>query len=238
LPENKIAQTFAAMDALAFAGVIVGSVVAPLLVRGFGLSWALVLAGLSGPAATIACSPWLRNVDRRARRRVEALRPTMRLLARSSVFGGASSASLEMLAASLTGVRIETGGYVVRRGEPATGLYVVVDGTLTVRAGDAGPVLSVLGPGDFFGEVGILDGIARTASVRAETTCSLFRIGATEFLGVINKSPMMRGRFIDVARLRIPHAQAPLGRGREVIRLESAATEVEAGDRPVPHRQR
>jgi MFS family permease len=202
LPEDKIARVFAAMDAFAFAGVIAGSLAAPLLVRWIGLEWALVVAGLSGPVATVVCSPWLRNVDRLARQRVAALGPTVEALARSPIFQGATRASLEMLASALTGVRVEPGRFVIREGEPATEFYVVNEGRLTVQTGD-GAVLSSLGPGDHFGEVGILDGIPRTASVRAETTSSLFRIDAADFLGVVNKSPVVRGALHDVASSRL-----------------------------------
>src|SRR5439155_20614670 len=167
LPKDRIGRVFATMDVLAFAGVIAGSLVATLLIRGVGLKWALIVAGVSGPIATVACVPWLRNVDRVARQRVAALRPTMQLLARCSVFQGASAASLEMLASALTGARVEPGQFVIHQGEPATEFYVVVDGVLVALAGDDGKVLATFGPGAFFGEVGILDGIPRTASVRA-----------------------------------------------------------------------
>jgi len=202
IPEDKIARTFAAMDSFAFAGVIAGSAIAPLLIRFIGLRWALVVAGGSAPVAALVCIPWLRNVDRLARQRVEALGPTMRLLARSPVFEGTSSASLEMLAGALTGVLVNAGSVVVREGEPATELFVIVNGHVTVHAGRDDDVITTLGPGDHFGEMGILEGVPRTATIRAESTCALYRIRAADFLGVVNKSPVMRGTFRDVASSR------------------------------------
>jgi hypothetical protein len=202
LREDVIGRVFAAMDALAFGAVILGSFLAPVLVNALGLKLALVVAGVSGPLFTIVAAPWLRSVDRTARLRIEALQPTVEILARNQIFQGAPRASLEMLASSLHGVRAERGDVIVREGEKADELFVVVDGTLRVVCDD-GRELQSLGPGDHFGEIGILQGVPRTASVRAETECRLFRIGAGDFLGVINKSPTVHGALMSLASARL-----------------------------------
>ena len=204
LREYEIGKVFAAMDALAFGAVLLGSFVAPILVELVGLRTALVIGGASAPVITIMISPLLRNVDRRARERIRALAPTVEILARSPIFIGAMRSSLEMLAAMLTGVRVAAGDVVVRRGDIARDFYVVVDGELEVQAGEKdGPVLARLGPGDHFGEIGILEDCRRMATVHAVTDCKLFRIRAEDFLGVINKSPSVRGAMREGAAGRL-----------------------------------
>ena len=202
LREDLIGRAFAAMDAIAFGAVLLGSFLAPVFVQAFGLEAALIVAGACGPVATILTSPWLRSVDRTARRRVAALQPTIDVLAGTQILRAAPASSLEMLAASLEGVRAAAGDLIVREGEEAEEFFVIVEGRVSVRASD-GTILSEPGPGDHFGEVGILEGIPRTASVRAETPVKLFKIGAADFLGVINKSPSVRGAFMTVAATRL-----------------------------------
>jgi predicted MFS family arabinose efflux permease len=206
LREDLIGRAFAAMDALAFGAVLLGSFLAPFFVHAFGLETALIVAGASGPAATILVSPWLRTIDRTARRRVAALQPTIDILARTQILRAAPASSLELLAASLAGVRAAAGEMIVREGDEAKEFFVIVEGRVSALASD-GRVLGEQGPGDHFGEVGILEGIPRVASVRAETPVKLFKIGAADFLGVINKSPSVRGALMNVAATRLGRPQ-------------------------------
>ena len=202
LPEDRIGRVFAAMDALAFGGVLLGSFLAPILVEVAGLKVALIVAGVTGPAAAIAALPWIRNVDRYSRAKHSALRSTVDVLARSRIFQGASRDTLEMLAASVLGSRVPAGQTIVREGDPADEFYVIIQGEVVVEHEDDPSVKTRLTSGDHFGEIGILEGIPRTASVRAVTDCTLFRIDAGDFLGVINKAPSMRGSLVRVATMR------------------------------------
>lgn len=192
LREHEIAKAFAAMDAAAFGGVLLGALAAPILVEALGLQAALIVGGLSVPVLAIATSPVLRAVDRRAQERLTALAPTMQVLGRSPIFDGAGPAALEMLAATLTGSTAAPGQTVISLGEEASQFFVVVEGRLEVVEA-SGSVVAALGPGDHFGEIGILEGRPRTASVRAVTEAKLFCISADDFLGVINKSPTLHG---------------------------------------------
>ena len=66
-------------------------------------------------------------------------------------------------------VRVKSGEVLVAEGHPADAFYIVIAGEVEVaqRAGDGTVYLRTLGPGDFFGEVGVLQGTPRTATVRA-----------------------------------------------------------------------
>ena len=204
LREHDIGKVFAAIDALAFGAVILGSFVAPMLVEVFGLRTALVVGGLSAPAIAVLVSPVLHNVDRKTQERITALAPTIGLLSRTPIFGGAGPAALEMLAATLTGSVAHAGEVVVRRGDEAHDFYVVVKGRLEVLLDEEeGGGSKPLGPGDHFGEIGILHGCVRMATVRAVTDVRLFRIEADDFLGVINKSPSVFGALSEGATRRL-----------------------------------
>jgi MFS family permease len=212
LRADLIGRAFAAMDALAFGAVILGSFLAPVMIEAFGLKLSLVIAGGIGPLATILVAPWLRNVDRTARARIEALRPTVEILARNEIFQGAPRASLEMLAATLRGVGAMPGDVIVREGEEADEFFVVVEGELQATCDD-GRILATFQRGDHFGEIGILQGIPRTASVSAVTPCRLFGISAADFLGVVNKSPTVRGAMMTLASSRLALREEPARKG-------------------------
>lgn len=79
---------------------------------------------------------------------------------------------------------------LLREGERGEDFYVVRSGRLSVwRAKDmARPRrLGTLLPGDFFGEIGFLLRAARSATVRAETDCQVFRFPAGEFSGLLRR---------------------------------------------------
>lgn len=52
--------------------------------------------------------------------------------------------------------------------------------------------MAILGPGDFFGEIGLLDGLRRTATVTAETPRELVVIGSREFSSIVGAYPDVR----------------------------------------------
>src|SRR4051812_27749182 len=86
------------------------------------------------------------------------------------LFGGVSEAGLDVLASELPHLRVEPGALIVREGDTASEMFVVIHGELeVVKAADDGSHLRVamLGPGDWFGEMAILNVHPRSASVRA-----------------------------------------------------------------------
>ncbi len=102
-------------------------------------------------------------------------------LARIGLFGGLDEDSLALLASELPVSRVEAGRDVVREGEPATDMFVVLGGEVEVfkRTPDGSEArVAVLGPGDWFGEMAILDVQPRSATVRAVAPSLLLRVTA------------------------------------------------------------
>ena len=85
------------------------------------------------------------------------------------LFGGLSIETLETLASELPTSRVEAGDIVVEEGDMSTQMFVVIAGELEVfKKGESGDVrVAVFGPGDWFGEMSIIDVQPRSASVRA-----------------------------------------------------------------------
>lgn len=96
-------------------------------------------------------------------------------------FGGLSDQSLDLLISMLVERRFDAGATVVTEGEPGRSLFIVRSGRLAVSkratSGSAVPI-SVLEPGDFFGEMTLIEMQNRSATVIAESPTVLYELTA------------------------------------------------------------
>ena len=111
-----------------------------------------------------------------------------RLLESVPLFRQAGDAFIREVALRLRPIVCLPGDYVVHHGERGREMYFVSRGELEVLAED-GTVLNTLGPGDFFGEIALVDAAPRTASVRATTTSDLYVLNKTMFERVADGYP-------------------------------------------------
>jgi len=104
--------------------------------------------------------------------------------------------SEEMQALRPAGVRrdFRAGEVIFSAGEPGDGFYVVESGSVQITAvvtnNDAIP-LATIGPGDFFGEMAVLDDAPRSATARAETDTTAFFLGRDELLDLLKRRPQL-----------------------------------------------
>jgi len=102
-------------------------------------------------------------------------------LAATPFFGGLAAPSLDRVVAMLAERRFEAGATVVREGEPGRSMFIVHTGELAVsrRMRDGRAIeMSVLRPGDFFGEMTLIEMQNRSATVVAETATVLYELTA------------------------------------------------------------
>jgi CRP/FNR family transcriptional regulator, cyclic AMP receptor protein len=96
-------------------------------------------------------------------------------------FGGLSDASLDLLVSMLVECRFDVGATVVAEGEPGRSMFIVHSGELAVsKLLDSGSVLRMAGlaPGDFFGEMTLIEMQNRSATVVAESPTVLYELTA------------------------------------------------------------
>ena len=102
-----------------------------------------------------------------------------------------SSFSDQQLAALVPAVqhrRFPRGSYVIRAGEETDALYIILAGRAKVLIPDDDGnevILSVIGPNEFFGEMGLLDDLPRSASVETMEPCEMLRITRSGFLNCL-----------------------------------------------------
>ena len=96
-------------------------------------------------------------------------------------FGGLSDASLDLLISMLVERRFDLGASIVAEGEPGRSMYIVHSGELVVsKIAESGRVIRMTrrGPGDFFGEMTLIEPQNRSATVVAETPTVLYELTA------------------------------------------------------------
>ena len=97
-------------------------------------------------------------------------------LGKVSLFSDLSEDDLRALATYADEVTVSEGKHLVDEGGYAYDLFVIVEGTAEVRMGDQ--VVAELGPGDFFGEAGVIEKTERNATVVAKTRMRLVTLTA------------------------------------------------------------
>ena len=188
--EHLLGRVFGLAESMSATTEVIGVLAAPLLVHQLGVRVATASVGVLVAAGSLLTVRSLRRAmaaDDAARRRV-AERTSE--LARLGIFEGASPAALERLARAALVRRVPPGELVVAEGGPSDHLYLVRSGRFAASSVAAGE-LSVMGPGDWFGELGIVHQMPRTASVRALEAGELWSIDAATFLGAVT------GRVLD-----------------------------------------
>ena len=109
------------------------------------------------------------------------------VLASVPLFEGLSQRHLRKIAGQATVKRFAPLTAIVREGASGDAFYVILDGTASVRR--TGKRAITLKAGDFFGEMALLDGAARTATVEASSEVLTLRLGRAAFQKVLESEP-------------------------------------------------
>jgi CRP/FNR family cyclic AMP-dependent transcriptional regulator len=109
------------------------------------------------------------------------------LLAGCPLFRGIGADGVAMLAARATQVDFPAGHVIARQGEIGTGFFIVISGQ--VRVVRDGTLVARLGPGEFFGELSVLDRMPRNAMVAAEVATSCLALASWDFDAVLLEEP-------------------------------------------------
>jgi MFS family permease len=130
--------------------------------------------------------------------------PARARLLEHPIFAGLPASRLEAAARQLVELPMSAGDVIVRQGDAADRFYVVADGSMRVTqvpdAGGAEVHLRDLGPGDVFGEIGLLRRSPRTATVAATAPGTLLALEADAFHELVGSGPGLSTRLLDLYR--------------------------------------
>lgn len=188
LPNEVMSRVFGLFEAGVPATLLIASFTTATLLHGFGLTTTLLAIGFGFSGAAVLGLLPLWRADRRAMVAVRALAPRIALLESLDLFAGASRLAVERLASAATDLTVAADHVVIREGDEADALWVLVSGEVEVTArGEAARArrLRTMGPGTYFGEIGLLRRMPRTATIRSLEPCTLLRIEGTDFLDAV-----------------------------------------------------
>jgi MFS family permease len=177
--EDRV-TVFAASESLWASGVLLGSLLAPILIALMGPRGAFVAAGAILPV--LAILTWRPIV--RGSRVPEEAQAHLALLRRNALFRPLPLTALDRLAESLSPMSFTPGDVVMREGDPGDHYLLIAEGEVDVSAG--GRHLRTCGAGDGVGEIALLRRVPRTATVVAKTPVSGYAIDASTFLASVS----------------------------------------------------
>ena len=191
LPGDVLSRVLGIFDTLILGGILLASLATGILLAHAGVTVALIAVGAGIPAIGLIGLPTLLRADRTSAKVAERLRPRVELLSVLDLLAGADRSTLERLAAAAEQVDLPAGSIVIREGDQPDALWILVRGELSVQAsGDRTKprqLTPVTAPG-YVGEIGLLHGITRTATVRTKQESILLRISGQEFLSALQAS--------------------------------------------------
>jgi CRP/FNR family cyclic AMP-dependent transcriptional regulator len=134
------------------------------------------------------------------------------LLRGVDLLAGCTKDQLRQIASLSTELDVPAGRVLAKQGELGLEFFVIVEGT--AKASRNGVVLATLTPTDFFGELALLDGGGRSATVVADTDMHLLVLTRAEFNRLCRSYPKVAQRMLAVIGGRLRKADEMLGSDR------------------------
>jgi len=179
VPIDVLARVLGMLEALVMAAIGIGGLVGSGLISLAGFRGAMIVTGVSLPVLTALAWRSLSSIDSTA-----ALPGKELLLLQGVPFlAPLAPPVLEQLALGMRQRRFPAGATIVRQGEQAAQFFVIDEGTARVTVD--GAQIRTLTPGQYFGEIGLLRDVPRTATITADTELSTYSIEREPFLEAV-----------------------------------------------------
>ena len=204
VPSGASGRIFGLSHALVMIGTSVGAFVTPLLLGTWGLDTTLVVAAILPFAATVVLLPSLRRFERTGSAAMAELEPRVAVLRNLTLFYDASRSTLYSVADSVEETTCLAGHHIVVQGQRSDALYVLVSGSVEVvlDSSQGRASLRVMEAPTYFGEIGLIHRVNRTATVLAREPCELWRVPASAFLDAAGQAGLS-GALTDGVRVRL-----------------------------------
>ena len=128
------------------------------------------------------------------------------LLARVPLFRDCETPQLRQIEHLMTTITAPAGRVLTTEGEPGREFIIVLEGEVEVRHGDH--VIATRGPGEFFGEIALLDDRPRTATVVAKTPVTMEVLNRAEFGSLLAEFPDLAAQIMATMAQRLAELEA------------------------------
>jgi CRP/FNR family transcriptional regulator, cyclic AMP receptor protein len=128
------------------------------------------------------------------------------VLRQHPIFADLEPEAFDQLCRYAKHITLKRGAALFAKGDPGNSLYAVISGSvkMSVSSPDGrSAILNIVGPGEIFGEIALLDGGARSADAIANTNCELFVIDRREFIPFVRSQPALAMKFIELLCTRL-----------------------------------
>lgn len=128
------------------------------------------------------------------------------VLRKQPIFCDLDPEALDQLCRYAKHTTLKRGTTIVSKGDPGNSLIVVVSGTIKISVSSPdgrSAILNLIGPGEIFGEVAVLDGLARTADATANSNCEIYVIDRRDFIPFVRSQPALAMKFIELLCTRL-----------------------------------
>lgn len=126
----------------------------------------------------------------------------LELIKRVPLFSGCSKRELEEIARIADEVAMAEGAKLTHEGATGYEFLVLVDGNADVRR--KGRKVNTLGAGDFLGEIALITGTPRTATVTTTTATRMLVITARDFKTLLRRMPSLQMKVLEALAVRLP----------------------------------
>ena len=121
-------------------------------------------------------------------------------LAKIPLFKECTKKELQAVSRLVTPINVKSGKVLTKEGDAGREFMIIASGTASVRR--KGRKIATLGPGDFFGELALLAGVPRTATVIAESDMIVEALNRAEFATLLDESPSIARKVLSAVAKR------------------------------------
>ena len=121
-------------------------------------------------------------------------------LAKIPLFKECTKKELQAVSRLVTPINVKSGKVLTKEGDAGREFMIIASGTASVRR--KGRKIATLGPGDFFGELALLAGVPRTATVIAESDMVVEALNRAEFATLLDESPSIARKVLSAVAKR------------------------------------
>jgi CRP-like cAMP-binding protein len=132
------------------------------------------------------------------------------LLERVPLFAGLSPEGLQEIGRIADEIDVPAGTALTHEGRHEGYFFIILSGSVRIDRG--GRTINTMGPGEFLGEIALLDGGPRTATATTESACRLLSVTNDDFDQLLAGSPSVRTSVLEAVgqRLRAMDAESPI----------------------------
>jgi MFS family permease len=196
IPDAIRGRGLGVLQTVSVAFYALGAFLAPVLLQAYGAAPVLIGLAVVVVVAAVAAIALIGPAAIQA----PAAKPEAMRLARIPIFAGLPASRMDAAIAKSDVRPVHAGDVVIREGDAPDAFYVIAEGSFAVTqaAADGTEVrrLRTLGPDDVFGEIGLLTGKPRSATVTAQTDGTVVALDGSEFLELVGSGPGVGNRLL------------------------------------------